>query len=361
MENQLIITISTDPSTGRGGVSHSVRYLTAAINENNGICKSLVTHDHTPFFGKWRPFLMTIISMTRLILTYRLNSGRPIVWAHVGGPVSLGRKFILVSFARLLGAKVIIHLHSASTDRFLDGGIRQSMFEFLLGPAHKVVVVSDWWRSRLLDFGISKPIYVCTNCIEDLTVSESVDNLTHFEKCNSSSVRILAMSRMVEGKGFDLILEGVALCSGNYAILMAGDGDLRLELEKQVTKLGLEDRVKFVGWLDDTRKNELLRSVDIFCLPSQNDSFGMVYIEAMRAGLPIIAYDYPPVRSVIGEQAALYVKTPDELSVALEDLASNHEKRRTLAAAGVERVADCYSMQNVKIQIANILKEFNDS
>lgn len=357
MENQLIITISTDPSTGRGGVSHSVRYLTAAINENNGICKSLVTHDHTPFFGKWRPFLMTIISMTRLILTYRLNSVRPIVWAHVGGPVSLGRKFILVSFARLLGAKVIMHLHSASTDRFLDGGIRQSMFEFLLGPAHKVVVVSDWWRSRLLDFGISKPIYVCTNCIQDLTDTESVDNLAHFEKCDSSSVRILAMSRMVEGKGFDMILESLSGCTKNYEILFAGDGDFRNELESRARRLGLGEHVKFLGWLDDTSKNELLRSVDIFCLPSRNDSFGMVYIEAMKAGLPIIAFDYPPVRSVIGEQAALYVKTPQELSVALEELANSQQQRRTLAAAGIKRVTECYSMQNVKKQISAILTD----
>mgnify|MGYP001025906807 CR=1 FL=1 len=239
MENQLIITISTDPSTGRGGVSHSVRYLTSAMNENSEICKSLVSHDHTPFFGKWCPFLTTFISMTRLILTYRLNSVRPIVWAHVGGPVSLARKFILVSFARLLGAKVIMHLHSVSTDRFLDGGIRQSMFEFLLGPAHKVVVVSDWWRSRLLNFGISKPIYVCTNCIEDLTDTESVDNLTHFENCDSSSVRILAMSRMVEGKGFDMILESLSGCINNYEVLFAGDGDVRNELESRVRRLGL--------------------------------------------------------------------------------------------------------------------------
>lgn len=357
MKNQFIIIISTDPSTGRGGVAKSVPYLSVAIKENDGMCKSLVTHDHTPFFGKWFPFLKAIVSMICLIIRCRLNSVKPIVWAHVGGPVSLGRKFILVSFARLLGAKVVLHLHSASTDRFLDRGIRQSVFQFLLIPVHKVVVVSDWWRRHILDFGISKPICVCTNCIEDRTDQLDVDSQTQLKQRNNSVIKILAMSRMVEGKGFDLLLEGVALCSGKYEVLMAGDGDLRPELEKQVTRLGLADRVTFVGWLDENRKAEILHSVDIFCLPSQNDSFGMVYIEAMKAGLPIIAFDYAPVRSVIGERAALYVKTPHELSFALGELSSSTQKRITLAAAGVKRVEDCYSIQNVKCQIANILKD----
>lgn len=361
MKNQFIIIISTDPSTGRGGVAKSVPYLALAIKENDGMCKALVTHDHTPFFGKWFPFLKAIVSMICLIIRCRLNSVKPIVWAHVGGPVSLGRKYILVSFARFLGAKVILHLHSASTDRFLDRGIRQRVFEFLLVPAHKVVVVSDWWRRHLLAFGISKSISVCTNCIEDLTNKADVGSLTQLEQLDNSAIKILAMSRMVEGKGFDLLLEGLALCSGKYQVLMAGDGDLRPELEKQVTRLGLGDRVTFIGWLDEKRKAEILHSVDIFCLPSQNDSFGMVYIEAMKAGLPIIAFDYAPVRSVIGERAALYVKTPHEFSSALDELSSSTQKRSTMAAAGVKRVADCYSIQNVKCQIENILNDFMGS
>ena len=49
MKNQFIIIISTDPSTGRGGVAKSVPYLALAIKENDGMCKALVTHDHTPF------------------------------------------------------------------------------------------------------------------------------------------------------------------------------------------------------------------------------------------------------------------------------------------------------------------------
>lgn len=357
MPNQALITLSTNPSKGKGGVSTSVQYLNIAISNKYGIFHSLVTHDHTPFFGKWLPFLKASLLLTILIIKCRSNSTKPIVWAHVGGPVSLFRKFILISLARLLGAEIILHLHSVSTERFLDGGLRQSVFEFLLSPAHKVVVVSEWWRSRLLDSRISKPIYVCTNCLGDFTDGAKINKLKQSSKIDNSAIRILAMSRMVEGKGFDLILEGLVLCPGTYEVLMAGDGELRSKLEAQVKRSGLEDRVKFVGWVDENRKAELLQSVDIFCLPSQNDSFGMVYLEAMQAGLPIIAFDYPPVRAVIGEHAALYIKTPQELSVSLENLLSSQQMRQIMGAAGIERVVAQYSMENVKKQISYILTD----
>lgn len=356
-----VLLVSTDSNSGRGGIANTVRSFVLAFQQLGFEVRPVVSHNLNSYTGKWLPFCLTLFTILQEVISARVHQYNLTVWMHVGGPVSVVRKFIIGSFARLLGVEVIIHLHSASTELFLDGSWKKSFFNFMLTPAHKVVVVSDWWRSRLVDFAKNKPFYLCSNCIEAFTDSVEIIGPKKSTQLDNSAIKILAMSRMVEGKGFDLLLEGIALCSGKYEVLMAGDGDLRPELEKQVTRLGLGDRVTFVGWLDEKRKAEILHSVDIFCLPSQNDSFGMVYIEAMKAGLPIIAFDYAPVRSVIGERAALYVKTPHEFSSALDELSSSTQKRSTMAAAGVKRVADCYSIQNVKCQIENILNDFMGS
>ena len=356
-----VILVSTDPTSGRGGIANTVRSFILAFSDIGCEVRPVVSHNSKSYTGKWLPFCLTLFIILQEVISARVQRHKLTVWMHVGGPVSLIRKFLIGSFARSLGVEVIIHLHSASTELFLDGSWKEIFFNVMLSPAHKVVVVSNWWRNRLIALATHKIIYVCSNFIEAVTDSARTVELKQATQPDSSAIKILAMARMVEGKGFDFLLEGVTLCRYKYEVLMAGDGDLRPELEKQVTKLGLGDRVKFVGWLDENQKIELLQSVDIFCLPSQNDSFGMVFIEAMRAGLPIIAFNYAPVRSVIGEHAALYVKTPQELSVALEELANSPQTRRTLAAAGIKRVEESYSMKNVRNQITNILQDFDES
>jgi phosphatidyl-myo-inositol dimannoside synthase len=69
---------------------------------------------------------------------------------------------------------------------------------------------------------------------------------------------------------------------------IAGDGDLRPELERLAQKLGLADRVRFYGAIPDSRKQDLLRQCRSLVLPSAGEGFGLVYLEAMRMGRPCI-------------------------------------------------------------------------
>jgi len=97
---------------------------------------------------------------------------------------------------------------------------------------------------------------------------------------------LLALSRLHPKKGLDTLLHAMQALPGCYAWL-AGDGPLRSELESLAARLGVAERVRFLGWRTD--RGALLRAADICVLPSRYEPFGTVILEAWAAGTPLVA------------------------------------------------------------------------
>ncbi|KAB2912405.1 MAG: glycosyltransferase [Hyphomicrobiaceae bacterium] len=100
------------------------------------------------------------------------------------------------------------------------------------------------------------------------------------------AVLLLALSRLHEKKGLDILLQALAALPRCVAWL-AGDGPLEAELKALAAKLGVSDRVRFLGWRTD--RGALLRTADICVLPSRWEPFGTVMLEAWAAGTPLVA------------------------------------------------------------------------
>jgi glycosyltransferase involved in cell wall biosynthesis len=101
-----------------------------------------------------------------------------------------------------------------------------------------------------------------------------------------------AMGRFVGKKGFDVLIEALhRLLASNVAFraVIAGDGDEGPALQRLVRRHGLDRIVEFPGWQED--KTAFFRRIDVFCLPSLHEPFGIVLLEAMAEGLPVIATD----------------------------------------------------------------------
>jgi glycosyltransferase involved in cell wall biosynthesis len=97
---------------------------------------------------------------------------------------------------------------------------------------------------------------------------------------------ILVLARLHEKKGIDTLLQALSLTHGTF-LWIAGDGELRADLEKLAGKLRVADRVRFLGWRTD--RAALLRSCDLLALPSRYEPFGTVMVEAWQTGVPLIA------------------------------------------------------------------------
>jgi len=99
---------------------------------------------------------------------------------------------------------------------------------------------------------------------------------------------------------------------------IAGDGDLRNDLEQLVAELGLADNVRFLGQVTEEKKHQLIEQARCFLMPSRGEGFGLVYLEAMRVGRPCLVSTLDAGREVVNPPEAGLAANPD----SKEELAS---------------------------------------
>jgi glycosyltransferase involved in cell wall biosynthesis len=111
---------------------------------------------------------------------------------------------------------------------------------------------------------------------------------------------------------------------------LIGDGSLRRELESLVNESGLRDRVEFLGWRDDIP--ELLNAADIYVHATHSDGFAISMVEAMAAGLPVVASNVPGLSGVLGDAGLLCKpEDPAELAAQLSRLMNDAALRDELS------------------------------
>ncbi|MFH0729732.1 MAG: glycosyltransferase [Pseudomonadota bacterium] len=103
-------------------------------------------------------------------------------------------------------------------------------------------------------------------------------------------LRVLTIGRLTYYKGHEILLEAAHRTSG-IKVVIVGEGDRRRKLEETIVRLDLGNKVQLTGFLAESKLNALLASCDCFCLPSmeRTEAFGMVLLEAMCFGKPVIA------------------------------------------------------------------------
>lgn len=101
---------------------------------------------------------------------------------------------------------------------------------------------------------------------------------------------LVSVGRLSQKKGFYLLIDAVSALKGKkYKLLIIGDGEEKNNLLKQINTAGLQDHVFLLGLKNRTEISDLLNRSDAFVLASHTETFGVVYIEAMAVGLPVIA------------------------------------------------------------------------
>ncbi len=159
---------------------------------------------------------------------------------------------------------------------------------------------------------------------------------------------ILSVGRLTAAKNYRQALEAVALLvSGTehrFKWLIAGDGSMRSELEELSSALSLDALVEFLGTREDIP--QLMHDADVFFIPSTWEGFGIAAVEAMAAGLPVVAGNVPGLREVVGNKAGLLVDptSSKEMASALEKLFSDPGSALQIGLCGPEKAAD-YSLE----------------
>ena len=155
---------------------------------------------------------------------------------------------------------------------------------------------------------------------------------------------IISIGRMTEVKGYDFLIRAIGLLRERGAdtnLVLIGDGPERVRLENLSAKLGLSDRIKFTGWLSHEKKFQYLSACDIYVMSSLHEGFGVVLLEAMSCGLPIIATNKGGQTDIIKEgRNGILIQPYDAemLADAISRLAESPDKRRAMSATNKEDV-----------------------
>lgn len=157
------------------------------------------------------------------------------------------------------------------------------------------------------------------------------------------------VGRLSAEKGLPCLIEALAgLATRNFDAIIVGDGELRSDLEMQVSALGLAGRVTFLGARRDVHR--IYQAIDIFVLPSTEEAFPMVLLEAMASGCAVIATAVGEVERIveIGESGLIVAPTkPEAICQAIDCLLLDARMRQRLGQAARERVITSFSSRSM--------------
>ncbi len=173
-------------------------------------------------------------------------------------------------------------------------------------------------------------------------------------------LRVLAVGRLTYYKGFDILIRAAARISG-VTVQIVGEGDLRTELENEILKEGVADRVRLSGGLSDAALQAAFATCDLFCLPSleRTEAFGVVLLEAMRYGKPVIASDIPGSGPgwIVREGGCGWLVPPGDvtaLSALMEKLAAAPDLLRSAGPTGRDHFKKTFHIKSVAARINDI-------
>jgi glycogen synthase len=167
----------------------------------------------------------------------------------------------------------------------------------------------------------------------------------------STGLRVLAVSRLIPRKGLDTLI--LALCKTGREQLsldIAGAGPDAGPLQRLARSCGVADRVRFHGFVDRAGLSALFANADMFVLASRAESCSMALLEAMAAGLPLVATDVGGNGEIVqhGRNGLLFkVQDVDALASALQTLAADAPLRQRFAAANRALARERFSWQAV--------------
>jgi glycosyltransferase involved in cell wall biosynthesis len=198
---------------------------------------------------------------------------------------------------------------------------------------------------------------------------ESLHQVEHKKKRNRQ-VRVLYVGRLVHWKGLHLGLKAFAPLRKRVpgvTLTLIGSGPDERRLRNLAWKLGISDVVTWIPWMERNKILNIYHSYDIFLFPSLHDSGGMVVLEAMAAGLPVVCLNLGGPAVALNENCAMMIKVESrrqvvrDLAIALEKLAVNPDLCYELSRNGRILIGQMFNWQSVGKEISEVYnKVLND-
>ncbi len=174
---------------------------------------------------------------------------------------------------------------------------------------------------------------------------------------------VLCVGRLVPQKGIEYMIKAVPRIVGRYPeakFIIVGEGWLRGHLEYVARSTGHQWKITFTGWIPDHELIALLNSADVLVVPSIYEPFGIVALEGMAAGVPVIASDIGGLAEIVEHERTgilAYSRKPESIAWAVDRVLSDPDHSRWLVQNAREMVQKAYSWEAIAMRTAEVYKE----
>lgn len=196
---------------------------------------------------------------------------------------------------------------------------------------------------------------------DSIVIPNMVGKEFHYLPSNlkkKESIQLITTGRLIPEKHFDMLIQAIAnISTPKLQLYIIGNGSEKQKLQKLVEKLQVKDQIQLLGHKSKQEIVTLLQQSDIFVLPSQSETFGVAYIEALACGLPIIATDCGGPRDIVTQKNGLLIPVNDQqaLEQAIVQMSHNFNlyDKQSIAQDCQKR----FAADNIAKHIAQILEQ----
>lgn len=305
--------------------------------------------------GRWA----TVASMpVSLAQPWILSGMRPDV-AHIHSPYPLGEAANWL-LGRARGTVITYHSDIVRQKHFLP--IYGPILNRVLSAADRIIATSppyidtSPWLRRTRD--------KCTV----VPLGADVTRFAPVERPQTGPLELLSVGRLRYYKGLDTLLHAMYLvglmesAKPDVHLSIVGDGPMRREWELRAHQFGLEDRVQFMGEVDDADLPGWYQRSDVFVLPAnaRSEAFGTVLIEAMASGLPCITTEVGTGTSWVVQDGVtglvVPAQDPPALATAIQAM-QDADLRRRMGQAGYTRAQNLFTQQRMIDQVMAVYED----
>jgi glycosyltransferase involved in cell wall biosynthesis len=277
---------------------------------------------------------------------------------------------VLVAYAvaRLSGARLVIHLH-VKVERWFSAPTR-----WVMHRADRLLAISRFVAASAVDSGYAPAdVSVALNALTSpwsefvRQPGDRADLVSEFDVQNDAFIICIA-ARINQWKGQRELLQAMALIAPtvpNFVVLVVGRDEtagefgsgMIDELQQRADSGGIGGRVRFTGFRADAHR--LIRASDVLAMPSHEEPFGLVYVEAMAARRPVVAIDNGGTPEVVLDGVTGLLSPAGDiatLAANLRVLLTDHGLGERLGAAGHERAVAEFSPERLAADVAAIYR-----
>ena len=341
------------------GLDRNIFDLSVCSFQLKGSLRSSFEKSHIPVYDVLKASGKDVTLPVRLYRLFKrlkpdlVHAHNGYMWIYAGLP------------ARLAGAKVVYTEHSVwenpSIPYLMSSKVLEVITDRIVAPSEHVKKLLS-----LRQHVNSDNIDVIYNGIDLARIEKKVDVQLKRETLGlSPEGKVIGIvARLVPVKNHKTLIEAMKIvCSkmNECRLLIVGDGELRSSLEKLVLQNGLKERVLFLGNRSDV--DEILQILDLFVLCSVSEGFPISILEAMAAGVPILATAVGGIIEAIkrGESGMLIdVPNPQTLAEGIMELLTNASKATHFKESALRRVRSNFSLEAMARQYSKLYRELTN-